>query len=169
MGIVRDASLWEPEIYLIEPEDYVGGGEDGISNLPHIALANRTKYLKERLDTFLQRATVVTDEEIPDGGLYTLPNNLAYTPGLSHIYISWDGTECYLGQQFEEDSSGTSIKFLFTVPAGSDLDITIIAGTVSSSGGDEEDQTGDSQSLSGKYFDDDASDIDYYELTFEAD
>lgn len=167
MGKVYDAPMWETDIYLIEPEDYVGGGEGGISNKPHIQLANRTEYLKERLDTLFQRAFVVTEEEIPDGGLFALPDNLAYIPGISQIYISWDGTECYLGQQFEEDSSGTSVKFLFAVPVGSEIEVTIINGAVKSED-DETDTTGESQLIRGKYFDDDASDTDYYDLTFVA-
>ncbi len=165
MGKVYDAPMWETDIYLIEPEDYVGGGEDGISNRPHAQLANRTVYLKDRIDTFLKRAFVVTEEEIPDGGLYTLPGDLAYIPGVSQVYISWDGTECYLGQQFEEDSSGTSIKFLFAVPVGSEIQITIINGTTKSDG-DDDNPSGGEYSVSGKYFDDDASDINYYEMTF---
>lgn len=42
---------WEAGVYRIELTDPVEGGEDGIDNRQAKQLANRTAYLKDRLDT----------------------------------------------------------------------------------------------------------------------
>lgn len=41
---------WENNVYLIQRKDRVGGGIRGIANKPHIELANRTLYLKQKVD-----------------------------------------------------------------------------------------------------------------------
>ena len=50
MAVVKDVATWVEEIYLIDPNDPVQGGEGGIDNLPHQQLANRTKYLKDQIE-----------------------------------------------------------------------------------------------------------------------
>jgi len=41
------------EVYQLEVTDFVEGGENGVDNKPHKALANRTRWLKSRIDAFL--------------------------------------------------------------------------------------------------------------------
>lgn len=50
MANLNETSSWEPGIYQIETTDPVVGGPDGISNLQAKQLANRTTYLKGRVD-----------------------------------------------------------------------------------------------------------------------
>lgn len=51
MANIVETSVFEAGIYKIETSDPVlGGNQDSIANEPHRALANRTKYLKDRLD-----------------------------------------------------------------------------------------------------------------------
>lgn len=50
MANVQESSVWEGGIYQIETTDPVLGGPDGISNLQAKQLANRTVYLKGRVD-----------------------------------------------------------------------------------------------------------------------
>jgi hypothetical protein len=45
-----ESSAYDEGIYQIETTDPVVGGPDGIDNLPHKSLANRTKYLKDHVD-----------------------------------------------------------------------------------------------------------------------
>ncbi|HDR1925659.1 TPA: tail fiber protein [Pasteurella multocida] len=50
MAGLNETNKWETEIYRIEENDPVHGGEDGITNKPLKQLANRTKYLKGELE-----------------------------------------------------------------------------------------------------------------------
>ncbi len=50
MAGLKEQNIWESEIYQIEENDPVHGGEDGITNKPLKQLANRTKYLKGELE-----------------------------------------------------------------------------------------------------------------------
>lgn len=54
---VSETDAWEDGVYQIETGDYVIGGANGVMNLPHRQLANRTTYLKQRLKEL--RAQVV--------------------------------------------------------------------------------------------------------------
>lgn len=45
-----DVAEWEELIYQLETGDYVVGGANGIANLQPRQLANRTKYLKQKLE-----------------------------------------------------------------------------------------------------------------------
>lgn len=51
MGKITEQSQWEDDVYLIEKQDKVLGGELGVINVQAKQLANRTKYLKDQLDT----------------------------------------------------------------------------------------------------------------------
>nr|DAN73748.1 MAG TPA: tail fiber protein [Caudoviricetes sp.] len=51
MGKITDQQQWEEDIYLIEKQDKVLGGELGVINIQAKQLANRTKYLKGQVDT----------------------------------------------------------------------------------------------------------------------
>ncbi|MDY0501472.1 phage tail protein [Pasteurella multocida] len=50
MAGLNETNKWETEIYRIEENDPVHGGEDGITNKPLKQLANRTKYLKAEIE-----------------------------------------------------------------------------------------------------------------------
>lgn len=50
MSYLAETSTWEPGVYQLETTDPVIGGPDGVSNTPAKQLANRTKYLKDRVD-----------------------------------------------------------------------------------------------------------------------
>ncbi|MFP4772054.1 tail fiber protein [Pasteurella multocida] len=50
MAGLQEETRWENEIYRIEENDPVHGGEDGITNKPIKQLANRTKYLKKEIE-----------------------------------------------------------------------------------------------------------------------
>lgn len=51
MAFLSESSVWETGVYQIETHDDVIGGPTGISNLQAKALANRTVYLKGRVDS----------------------------------------------------------------------------------------------------------------------
>ena len=46
MANVNEQAVWVENINLIAEDDPVQGGENGIDNIPHQQLANRTVYLK---------------------------------------------------------------------------------------------------------------------------
>lgn len=50
MGKITEQQQWEDGIYLIEKQDKVLGGELGVINVQAKQLANRTKYLKGKVD-----------------------------------------------------------------------------------------------------------------------
>lgn len=50
MAAIKEESSWPEGVYLIELTDPVVGGEDGIDNLPHKQLADRTQYLKAQIE-----------------------------------------------------------------------------------------------------------------------
>lgn len=50
MANLQESAVWEDGIYQWETEDPVVGGADGIDNVPTRQLANRTAYLKERME-----------------------------------------------------------------------------------------------------------------------
>ena len=50
MGKITEQQQWEEDIYLIEKQDKVLGGELGVINIQAKQLANRTKYLKFQVD-----------------------------------------------------------------------------------------------------------------------
>lgn len=57
MAGLREENKWENEIYRIEENDPVVGGEDGISNKPQKQLANRTLWLKAKFEELLGKGT----------------------------------------------------------------------------------------------------------------
>ena len=57
MGKITEQQQWEEDIYLIEKQDKVLGGELGVINIQAKQLANRTKYLKGQVDTINQDRT----------------------------------------------------------------------------------------------------------------
>ena len=53
MANLKENAAWESGIYQLETTDPVVGGVDGISNKQAIQLANRTSYLKEKVDALM--------------------------------------------------------------------------------------------------------------------
>lgn len=49
MGVIKEQNKWEESVYLIEENDPVHGGEEGVSNKAAKQLANRTLYLRQLL------------------------------------------------------------------------------------------------------------------------
>lgn len=50
METLYEVANWDDDVYLIQRKDRVGGGVRGVANKPHMALANRTQYLKKVVD-----------------------------------------------------------------------------------------------------------------------
>ncbi|MDO5650564.1 MAG: hypothetical protein Q4G13_00295 [Moraxella sp.] len=46
--MINETAEWAESIYLIKPTDPVEGGENGVDNRPHIELAKRTAWLKQK-------------------------------------------------------------------------------------------------------------------------
>lgn len=57
MANLAEVAQWEAGVYQIEQTDPVLGGPDGVDNLPHKHLANRTVYLKQRQDALVNEIT----------------------------------------------------------------------------------------------------------------
>lgn len=80
MGIITEQQQWEDEVYLIEKQDKVLGGELGVINVQAKQLANRTKYLKGQLDTINQERTGYAQKASPAfTGIPTAPTASAGT------------------------------------------------------------------------------------------
>lgn len=80
-------------------------------------------------NTWIRKTVEVTDA-ITENADYILPDNVEYTTGKHLVSVSYDGVECYEGSQFEEvtqadKTTSNAIRFLFPVPADSELQITL--------------------------------------------
>lgn len=69
MGKITEHAKWHDEIYLIERNDPVSGGVNGIANKAPIQLADRTLYLKEQLEK---------EQELSERALVYTPDNSNY-------------------------------------------------------------------------------------------
>lgn len=76
MALIKETAEWVENIYLIEPNDPVEGGEDGVDNQPHIELANRTAFLNKKRTEQEQRTQEI-DEKV--NGLTTKVNEMQVT------------------------------------------------------------------------------------------
>ena len=80
MGKITEQQQWEEDIYLIEKQDKVLGGELGVINIQAKQLANRTKYLKGQVDTINQDRTGYAPKASPAfTGIPTAPTAAAGT------------------------------------------------------------------------------------------
>lgn len=80
MGKITEQQQWEDDIYLIEKQDKVLGGELGVINIQAKQLANRTKYLKGQVDTINQDRTGYAPKASPAfTGIPTAPTATAGT------------------------------------------------------------------------------------------
>jgi hypothetical protein len=57
MAAITESALWTDDVYRIEENDPVEGGESGVDNRPHRDLANRTQWLKQQVETNNQTIT----------------------------------------------------------------------------------------------------------------
>ena len=78
MADITEAEQWDTGVYQLETTDPVQGGADGVDNIPHKALANRTVWLKAQLalkallggsatQTFKVATATLTDEAVNKG------------------------------------------------------------------------------------------------------
>jgi len=74
MGKITEQQQWEEDIYLIEKQDKVLGGELGVINVQAKQLANRTKYLKDQVDGINRDRTGYAQKASPEfTGVPTAP------------------------------------------------------------------------------------------------
>lgn len=70
-------AVWHDELTIIDPDDPVQGGDDGIDNQPHIELAQNDRWLKTELAKALERITALESKgttTVGTGGT-TTPTN----------------------------------------------------------------------------------------------
>ena len=80
MGKITEQQQWDEDIYLIEKQDKVLGGELGVINIQAKQLANRTKYLKDQVITINQDRTGYAPKTSPAfTGIPTAPTAAAGT------------------------------------------------------------------------------------------
>ena len=60
MANLQETGVWEEGIYQLETSDPVMGGADGVDNKPLRQLANRTGYLKKKLEEYKPEAASTT-------------------------------------------------------------------------------------------------------------
>lgn len=74
MGKITEQPQWEDDVYLIEKQDKVLGGELGVINVQAKQLANRTKYLKGKVDDIDRDRTGYAQKASPEfTGVPTAP------------------------------------------------------------------------------------------------
>lgn len=57
MANLAETASWEAGVYQIEETDPIQAGPNGVDNLPHKHLANRTSYLKQQQDALAAEIT----------------------------------------------------------------------------------------------------------------
>ena len=62
MANLKEEAKWEEGIYQYELDDPLQGGEDGIDNVQGRQLANRTQYLKEKIEAVARNVDAKLDE-----------------------------------------------------------------------------------------------------------
>ncbi len=102
MANLPESSKWEEGIYQLEVTDPVMGGPEGVDNKPIKQLANRTKYLKEKVE----KAKKSADSKVSKSG-DTITGDLKIQKGNGYSRI-------YLGASAEDD------LILSSVPPGRD-------------------------------------------------
>ncbi|WP_238319710.1 tail fiber protein, partial [Gallibacterium anatis] len=91
MAGLREENKWENEIYRIEESDPVVGGEDGISNKPQKQLANRTQWLKAKINELFGKNTPkkitkdTTNLVVNDGHTHEIEQGSLTTSGIVQL------------------------------------------------------------------------------------
>ncbi len=78
MANVNEQAVWVENINLIAEDDPVQGGENGIDNIPHQQLANRTVYLKSEIDK--AKGQIPNGETVSLASLYQMIKDLQQIP-----------------------------------------------------------------------------------------
>ncbi len=86
MGKITEQQQWEEDIYLIEKQDKVLGGELGVINIQAKQLANRTKYLKDQVDIINQDRTGYAPKASP--ALTGVPTAPTANPNTNNTQIA---------------------------------------------------------------------------------
>ena len=88
MSNLEETTTYESGIYQIEATDAVLGGAEGIANLPHKKLANRTNYLKTEQDTIKTSISNINDIL----AILAVTDKTYYVDGSSGSDITGEGT-----------------------------------------------------------------------------
>ncbi len=78
----------------------------------------------------IQRVAWMQEKTVEAGTPLTLPGKAAYVPGCGSVMLSYDGVNCYLGQQFteapaDEDGLARAVYLTFNAPSGSEFEVVI--------------------------------------------
>ena len=84
---IKDSSQWEDSVTLLTRQQRVEGGQDGAANIQAKELANRTAWLKDKLEAIsdYREYTFYATAEDPDGtvsGLQKTPNGKMFRVAL---------------------------------------------------------------------------------------
>ncbi|MBE9591687.1 hypothetical protein IM753_12055 [Moraxella sp. K127] len=105
MALIKETAEWVENIYLIEPNDPVEGGEDGVDNRPHIELANRTAFLNKKRQEQEQKTQEI-DEKV--NGLTTQVNEIQVTIQNGGNNQSSGDLDTKLAQEVQDRTDGDS-------------------------------------------------------------
>jgi hypothetical protein len=110
MAALQENDQWEEEIYQWESDDYAEGGAAGVMTLPPRQLANRTRFLRNRLGT----------DYVENKTGSTINCELAHTP------VSDACVQVFIGrllavQGLEYTIVGKTITFIPAIQAGDDV------------------------------------------------
>lgn len=78
MVAITEQAVWADNIRQIEANDPVQGGENGIDNIPHQQLANRTAYLKKQQEAL--RGDIPDGESVSLAKLWQAIKDIQATP-----------------------------------------------------------------------------------------
>lgn len=105
MALIKETDEWVENIYLIEPNDPVEGGEDGVDNRPHIELANRTAFLNKKRKEQEQKTQEI-DEKV--NGLTTKVDEMQVTIQNGGNNQSSGDLDAKLAQEIKDRTDGDS-------------------------------------------------------------
>lgn len=129
MADITEAEQWDTGVYQLETTDPVQGGVDGVDNIPHKALANRTVWLKAQValkallggsatQLFKAKAGVASDDVVNKGQLDTktdLSTANSYDLGV--------------GQTWVDETANRSPSTTYTNTTGKPIMVSVSLGT----------------------------------------